>query len=71
MKEYDGDAYREFRCTECRALLAEEYIFAGRLRIKCRKCGEMNTINFRSTKQEILKRFGITPSVFKKVDKSS
>lgn len=51
----DGQPYREFRCMKCRNLLGLEYIFAGRLQIKCRKCNEMNTIDFKTTKAELVK----------------
>ena len=32
---------REFRCTACHKLLAREYIFDGRLEIKC-ECKQLN-----------------------------
>lgn len=51
----NNESYREFRCTNCRNLLALEYIFAGRLQIKCPKCNELNNINFKTTRAEILK----------------
>lgn len=56
MREHDGKVYREFRChgEDCRQLLGEEYIYNGRLRIKCPKCGKMNEIDFRSSRQELL-----------------
>lgn len=50
MLEYNGKTYRELRCSYCRALLGEEYIYSGRLRIKCWRCGEINSINFRSAR---------------------
>lgn len=40
--------YKEVRCTGCRTLLAYEYIYSGRLMIKCRKCGEMNVIQYKT-----------------------
>jgi len=43
--------WKEVRCAKCRSLLCFEYIFAGRIMIKCRKCGEMNEINYKSTKK--------------------
>jgi phage FluMu protein Com len=42
--------WRELRCTACRALLGLEYLFAGRLQIKCPRCGELNTIFFKVPK---------------------
>jgi phage FluMu protein Com len=48
MLKYNGEAYRELRCPKCRALLLEEYLYSGRLRIKCQRCGEMVTIHFSS-----------------------
>ena len=50
MLKYDGDAYRELRCPYCRALLLEEYVYTGRIRIKCQRCGEIITIRFKSPK---------------------
>lgn len=51
MLKYEGKPFREFRCRKCRALLAEEYVFFGRLRIKCRKCKTMNSLNFKASKK--------------------
>lgn len=53
----DGKPYREFRCIgiNCRALLALEYIYAGRLSIVCPKCNFLNTIDFKAPKNVILK----------------
>ena len=48
MIKRDGKNYRELRCVKCRRLLALEYVFAGRVSIKCPKCGEINTINFQT-----------------------
>jgi len=47
--------WKEVRCVKCRALLCFEYIFAGRIMIKCRKCGELNEINYKTTKTEFKK----------------
>lgn len=55
MKEKGIQFYREFRCIKCRNLLAKEYIYAGRLQIKCSKCNELNNINFKTTRAELLK----------------
>ena len=48
MLKYKGEAYRELRCPKCRALLLEEYIYTGRLRIKCSRCKEIVTVKFQS-----------------------
>lgn len=48
MLKYNGEAYRELRCPNCRALLCEEYVYKGRIRIKCRQCAEMVEIRFTS-----------------------
>jgi len=61
-----GKYYREFRCTKCRNLLALENIYAGRLQIKCPKCNEMNNINFKTTRAELLK---LADKTFKEVEK--
>jgi phage FluMu protein Com len=55
MIKSEGNTYREFRCIQCRNLLALEYIYAGRLQIKCPKCNFLNTINFKTTGAELLK----------------
>ena len=57
MKKKDS-FYREFRCPVCRSLLAKEYIYAGRLQIKCHKCNEICDIDFKTTKSELLKLAG-------------
>jgi phage FluMu protein Com len=54
MIKYKGEVYRELRCPNCRALLLEEYVFSGRLRIKCGRCKEITTIKFKSPKQVVL-----------------
>jgi len=42
----DNTFMREFRCVGCRALLAKEYLYKGRLTIKCPKtdCGRLNEL---------------------------
>lgn len=42
----DDTFMREFRCVGCRALLAKEYLYKGRLVIKCPKtdCGRHNEL---------------------------
>lgn len=55
MRYINEKPYREFRCSKCRNLLAMEYIYAGRLEIKCPKCNEVNVINFKTTRNELKK----------------
>lgn len=50
-----GKSYRELRCSYCRALLAFEYVVAGRVYIDCKRCGEGNTFTFRGAKAELEK----------------
>lgn len=57
---YDNKPFREFRCLKCRTLLGEEYIYAGRLRIKCPVCNEINKIDFKTTRDEISKLYKIS-----------
>ncbi len=47
-----GRVYREIRCSECRTWLADEYIFRGRLILKCRKCGKIVLMVFRPHKKK-------------------
>lgn len=56
-----GQPYREFRCNKCRALLALEYIYAGRLSIKCPVCNTINDIDCRSTKKLLLEEGSVKP----------
>jgi len=53
MLKYRDKNYREFRCSNCRKLLAMEYIYAGRLSIKCPTCNTFNDMEFKSSKQEL------------------
>lgn len=46
----DGNPVREIRCFKCRAWLADEYIYEGRLILKCRRCKEIVKINFKHAK---------------------
>ena len=48
MLNVDNRFWKEVRCTACRSLLAYEYIYSGRLMIKCRKCGELNTVQYKT-----------------------
>lgn len=56
MQYKNGEHWREIRCTgdrngkTCRALLCMEYVFTGRLMLKCPKCNHINTIRFRTPK---------------------
>lgn len=52
----EGKPLREFRCTNCRALLFYEYIFDGRVEVKCRNCNEVYNVDFKSARAE-LKRY--------------
>lgn len=54
MQNIDNRAYKEVRCTNCRRLLAMEYIYSGRIVIKCR-CGEMNKIEYKTPARLIKK----------------
>lgn len=48
MIEYQDKFYKEIRCAKCRKLLGLEYIFRGRLLLKCPKCKEMNHIEYKT-----------------------
>lgn len=61
----NNSKHREFRCINCRMLLAVEHIPAGFLEIKCYSCNFVNTINFKTTKAEIIKMFDIKLSDLK------
>lgn len=50
MIKYNGEVYREFRCPNCRALLFEEYVYSGRIRIKCPRCGQIHTLKCKTPK---------------------
>lgn len=63
-----GKPYREFRCGNCRKLLALEYIFAGRLSIKC-ECGAVNDIECKSAKGILLSEGRINPTELLSVNK--
>jgi LSD1 subclass zinc finger protein len=57
-----GKPYRELRCTKCRTLLALEYIFAGRISIKCHVCNTLNDIECTSAKKVLLDEGSIRPT---------
>lgn len=46
-REFDKKHLREWRCSNCRKLLAMEYIHSGNIAIKC-ACGELNRLMFKS-----------------------
>lgn len=46
----DKKYWKEVRCTRCRALLGLEYIYNGRLMIKCYKCNEVNEITYKTSR---------------------
>mgnify|MGYP000937870973 FL=1 len=48
MIEANSEFWKEVRCSKCRKLLAYEYIFAGRLLIKCYNCNELNKITYKT-----------------------
>ena len=62
---HKGKPYREFRCQNCRSLLGLEYIYAGRLSIKCHKCGSINDLEFKAVKKVLLKQT-IKPTIYVK-----
>jgi phage FluMu protein Com len=71
MIEHNGQTYREYRCngikkdgSACRALLAEENILAGHLRIKCYQCNHMNEISFKSAKGVLAAQMGEIQQIF-------
>lgn len=64
-----GKPYREFRCSNCRKLLALEYIHAGRLSIKC-DCGTLNDIEVKSAKGILLSEGSIKPTEFISLEKT-
>lgn len=57
MIEYHQKFYKEIRCYKCRRLLGWEYIYNGRLMIKCPWCNFKNSINYKTP-----------PSLMKKID---
>lgn len=55
MIELNNKFWKEVRCSDCRRLLAYEYIFNGRLFIKCPHCNELNKIEYKTPKNLIVK----------------
>lgn len=55
MIKVEEQFFKEVRCNSCRKLLAYEYIYSGRLMIKCGKCGEMNVIQYKTPASMIKK----------------
>lgn len=43
----EGRMVREIRCTRCRAWLADEYIYSGKLILKCFRCKNIERITFK------------------------
>jgi len=52
MIEQDEKFFRELRCPKCHKLLLLEYIFRGRLAIKC-KCGEIVRVEYKTPIKKI------------------
>lgn len=50
MIQYDQKSYRELRCLDCRRLLGIEYIYSGRLSLRCPRCKRLNYFEFRPLK---------------------
>lgn len=59
-----GKPYRELRCSNCRTLLALEYVFSGRLSIKCHVCNTYNDIDVKSAKKILLGEGGLKTTQF-------
>ena len=45
-----GRVYREIRCENCRSWLADEYVYSGRLLLKCFRCDNVVKITFKHLK---------------------
>lgn len=45
-----GRIYREIRCLNCRSWLGDEYLFSGRLKLKCFRCGTVMSLEFKHAK---------------------
>lgn len=45
-----GQIYREIRCLACRSWLGDEYVFSGRLKLKCFRCGNVIVMEFKHKK---------------------
>lgn len=50
MIEVNQEFWKEIRCSNCRRLLAYEYVFVGRLLFKCPHCNEFTKINYKTPK---------------------
>jgi len=48
MLEFGGELWKEVRCPHCRALLCYENIHFGRIMHKCKKCGEVSVIRYKT-----------------------
>lgn len=42
-----SDFYRELRCASCRKLICLEYVFEGRIKYICPRCGEESVFQFK------------------------
>ena len=48
----EGRVYREIRCTQCRTWLADEYLYSGRLVLKCPRCGAIMRLKFKHIREK-------------------
>lgn len=48
MLEFGGEMWKEVRCSGCRALLCYEHIHIGRTMHKCKRCGEVTVIRYKT-----------------------
>lgn len=47
-----GRFWRELRCLFCRHWFGDEYIIAGRIRLRCPKCDKITVMEFRMRKRK-------------------
>lgn len=45
-----GKIFREVRCPRCKSWLCDEFIFRGRIKLRCTKCDRMIVMVFRRHK---------------------
>jgi hypothetical protein len=50
-KNFDGRVYRDIVCPGCNTVLGSEYIFRGRLRLRCSGCDRIMVMVFRQRKE--------------------
>lgn len=67
MKTHNGKPYRELRCTTCRKLLALEYIYSGRLSIKCYACNQINDIDCKAARMVLLEQ-AVKPTTYVQIN---